>query len=96
MRPEKAAYSVFMVGMVLSVLLLAVSLLSNLLQLEPGFTSTIAVVSVATLISTPYAVVASVAAASALNRDKSLLLVSATVLTVMVLSLLVGLILRPS
>ena len=96
MKPDRVAYRVFMVGMVLSVLLLAASLLSNLLQLEPGFTSTVAVVSVGALISTPYAVVASMIIVSALNRDRNLLIVSATVLVVMIISLILGLTLRPS
>lgn len=96
MKPDRVAYRVFMVGMVLSVLLLATSLLSNLLQLEPGFTSTVAVVSVGALISTPYAVVASMIIVSASNRDRNLLVVSATVLVVMIISLILGLTLRPS
>jgi len=96
LKPDRVAYRVFMVGMVLSVLLLATSLLSNLLQLEPGFTSTVAVVSVGALISTPYAVVASMIIVSASNRDRNLLVVSATVLVVMIISLILGLTLRPS
>jgi len=95
LKPDRVAYRVFMVGMVLSVLLLATSLLSNLLQLEPSFTSTVAVVSVGALISTPYAVVASMIIVSALNRDRNLLVVSATVLVVMIISLILGLTLRP-
>ncbi|MCD6445075.1 hypothetical protein J7L70_08825 [Candidatus Bathyarchaeota archaeon] len=94
MKPDETAYRVFMVGMIVSVLLLATSLLSNLLQLERGFTSTIATVSVGVLISTPYAVVASIIVVSALNRDRNLLLVSTIVLTVMIMSLLLGLVLR--
>jgi len=94
LKPDETAYRVFMVGMIVSVLLLATSLLSNLLQLERGFTSTIATVSVGVLISTPYAVVASIIVVSALNRDRNLLLVSTIVLTVMIMSLLLGLVLR--
>ena len=94
MKPDETAYRVFMVGMIVSVLLLATSLLSNLLQLERGFTSTIATVSVGVLISTPYAVVASIIVVSALNRDRNLLLVSTIVLTVMIMSLLLGLVIR--
>lgn len=89
---NKASYWVLVTGMVVSMFFLALSLISNISGVDPLLSTTLAAVGVGVLIATPYARVIAIAVLSAFNRDRGLFVVASFVLTVMLLSLLFGLI----